>query len=57
MEKKDEYRQKLERLLNECESMIDQLEEWAKKATDHAKIELLEANPKTEKGCRTDTSR
>jgi len=43
MEKKDEYRQKLESMLNEWKSMIDQLEERAKKTTAMAKDELHEA--------------
>lgn len=43
MEQKDDYRRKLESLLNEWKSMIDQLEERAKKTTAHAKIDLLEA--------------
>ena len=43
MEKKDEYRQKLESLLNEWKSMIDLMEERPKQATALAKIELFEA--------------
>jgi dsDNA-specific endonuclease/ATPase MutS2 len=43
MEMKDEYRQKLESLLNEWKSMIEQLEERAKKTTAMAKNELHEA--------------
>ena len=42
MEIKDEYRRKLESLLKEWKSTIDQLEERARKLTARAKIELLE---------------
>ena len=43
MERKDEYRQKLESLLNEWKSMVDQMEELSKKTTAQAKLEMLEA--------------
>ncbi len=42
MDMKDEYRQKLENLQKEWKTMIDHLEERAKKASAQAKIELQE---------------
>lgn len=43
MERKDEYRHKLESQLEEWKTLIDQMEERAKKGTAHMKIDLLEA--------------
>lgn len=42
MDMKDEYRQKLENLQKEWKTMIDHLEERAKKTSAQAKIELQE---------------